>query len=434
MNTDLIISRLNDADLTVRINAAKQLAEAIRNNQFSFPPVGQDVNNHIHTIYSFSPYSPTAAVYQSRLAGLATCGLMDHDSIGGAEEFTEAGRILGIATTQGCEIRAKFNDTFLENTRINNPDQNGIAYIALHGVPQSSVKALRSFLDPIREARLERNLVMVERLNAHIGLVDLELTFDHDVVSLSTFDLGGEITERHILYALALMLINRIGKGSDLTRFVADTLGLPCSERVRSQLDDADNPYYAYDLLNLFKSHYVSSFYIPADEECPPIHEVVKFTREHGIILAYPYLGDVTASVTGDKKAQSFEDEYLDELFPLLKDLGFNAITYMPSRNTKEQLVRLMTLCEEYDFFQISGEDINSPRQNFVCEAMRDPLFAHLYDAAWACIGHEQAAAEKIDNGMFSAKSLAAFPILQDRIRHFKDLAVSHFEKQQAGQ
>ena len=30
------------------------------------PPVARDVNNHIHTTYSFSPYSPTAAVYFAR--------------------------------------------------------------------------------------------------------------------------------------------------------------------------------------------------------------------------------------------------------------------------------------------------------------------------------------------------------------------------------
>ena len=53
----------------------------------TLPPTGEDVNNHIHTTYSFSPYSPTAAVYFARMAGLATCGLMDHDSIAGAEEF-----------------------------------------------------------------------------------------------------------------------------------------------------------------------------------------------------------------------------------------------------------------------------------------------------------------------------------------------------------
>ena len=53
----------------------------------SLPPEGRDVNNHIHTTYSFSPYSPTAAVWFARAAGLCTCGLMDHDSIAGAEEF-----------------------------------------------------------------------------------------------------------------------------------------------------------------------------------------------------------------------------------------------------------------------------------------------------------------------------------------------------------
>ena len=54
------------------------------------PEAGRDVNNHIHTTYSFSPYSPTAAVWFARAAGLCTCGLMDHDSIAGAPEFLAA--------------------------------------------------------------------------------------------------------------------------------------------------------------------------------------------------------------------------------------------------------------------------------------------------------------------------------------------------------
>ena len=36
------------------------------------PQTGRDVNNHIHTTYSFSPYSPTAAVWFARAAGLCT--------------------------------------------------------------------------------------------------------------------------------------------------------------------------------------------------------------------------------------------------------------------------------------------------------------------------------------------------------------------------
>ena len=63
------------------------------------------------------------------------------------------------------------------------------------------------------------------------------------------------------------------------------------------------------------------------------------------------------------------------------KAYGFDAITYMPTRNTPEQLERLMKICEDHGFFQISGEDINSPRQSFRCKALDDPAFAHLIDA-----------------------------------------------------
>ena len=41
------------------------------------------------------------------------------------------------------------------------------------------------------------------------------------------------------------------------------------------------------------------------------------------------------------------------------------------------------------DLFQVSGEDINSPRQSFVIRAMEDPRFQNLIDAAWRLIDHE---------------------------------------------
>ena len=73
-----------------------------------------------------------------------------------------------------------------------------------------------------------------------------------------------------------------------------------------------------------------------------------------------------------------------------LQKEGVHAVTYMPTRNTREQLVRLRALCEQYQMFQVSGEDINSPRQSFVIEAMRDPMFGNLIDATWKLIDHEK--------------------------------------------
>lgn len=424
-NVNELIRQLYDPDLHQRLEALKAIrAEKDKHPSF-FPQALNDVNNHIHTKYSFSPYTPTAAVFKSMEAGLATCGIMDHDSVSGAREFSEAGRILGIPTTQGAEVRVSLKGSFLEHLRINNPDQNGVAYLAFHGIPDSALDATTAFLGPIRAARLKRNRGMIERLNDLVSIPELHIDFERDVVQNSLFELGGEITERHLLHALAIKLIDFKGKGPALTEFVRAQLGLPVSASSRAQLDDPENPYYEYDLLGLFKGYYVSAFYIDATDECPLLQDALDFANQHGIIAAYPYLGDITASVTGDKAAQSFEDSYLDELMELLQEMGLKAITYMPSRNTKAQMQRLMSLCEKFGFFQISGEDINQPRQKFICEAMRDPMFAHLTDAAWALIGHEQAASKDLAKGMFSDETIIALPSLQERILHYKRLALN---------
>jgi len=83
------------------------------------------VNNHIHTTYSFSPYTPAEAVNRAKAAGLLTAGLMDHDSIGGGPEFRAAGALAGIGVTCGLECRASLAGTPFETRKLNSPDQIG---------------------------------------------------------------------------------------------------------------------------------------------------------------------------------------------------------------------------------------------------------------------------------------------------------------------
>ena len=337
----------------------------------TLPPTGEDVNNHIHTTYSFSPYSPTAAVYFARLAGLCTCGLMDHDSIAGAEEFLEAAKIAGMAATIGMECRASFKNTPFAGRRINNPDQDGVAYMTMHGVPHNRAHELNERFAPYREKRNVRNRKMVEAVNGLMGKYGVAIDFDRDVLPLSNYAVGGTVTERHLASALSYRLLEVVGRGEKLVSFIKDELKLPLSAKVEGYLRDESNPYAMYDLLGWVKSDLISRFYIDATDECPDVREALDLCDDIGAISAYAYLGDVGQSVTGDKRAQKFEDDYLDELIPYIKELGFKAVTYMPSRNTRPQLDRLRALCEKYELFQISGEDINSPRQSFVCEADR---------------------------------------------------------------
>ena len=250
----------------------------------------------------------------------------------------------------------------------------------------------------------------------------LTLDFYKDVYPLSQAHEGGTITERHLLYALAVKLEKSFGKTNRLVEFLGNDLKLEVSEKAKGFLTDAENPHILYDLLGVLKSD-TKFFYVDADEEMPVAEDFVKFAKEMGAIPAYAYLGDVGDSVTGDKKTAKFEDSFLDDLVVELKKAGFLAIAYMPTRNTMPQLQRIMKLCRENDFFEISGEDINSSRQKFACEALAKPEFAHLISSTWALIGHEHISTEKgIEYGMFSKNTLQNTPNLQDRITQFAEI------------
>ena len=416
---NLLIDNLNHENVDIRLDSLAQLIKLVESKDISMPVKGTDVNNHIHTTYSFSPYSPTKAIWMAYLAGLATAGIMDHDSIGGAEEFRKAGKIAGIETTTGIECRVDMSRTPLFGKRINNPDQKSIAYMALHGIPSSQIYTIRDFFLPYTLERNKRNRAMVDKLNDYFSPYDIYLDFEKDIIPLSMSQEGGSITERHLLYALSLRLIETFGKGKGLIDFLTEKLSLNLNDKSRMFLSDLNNTFYAYDLLGILKSDLIGVFYINATEECPSVDKVLELSRKTGCISAYAYLGDVVNSVTGDKKAQKFEDDYIEQLFEYLDEAGFNAVTYMPSRNTRDQLIKVRSLCDKFNLFEISGEDINSPRQSFICEAMRDDFFKPLINATWALIGHEKQASLDLDKSMFSEAIAHQFPKLAQRISYY---------------
>jgi hypothetical protein len=51
--------------------------------------------------------------------------------------------------------------------------------------------------------------------------------------------------------------------------------------------------------------------------------------------------------------------------------------------------MRLRGLCSQYGFMEISGVDINSPRQVFNCPELLDEDFANLVDTTWQLAKHE---------------------------------------------
>ena len=93
---------------------------------------------------------------------------------------------------------------------------------------------------------------------------------------------------------------------------------------------------------------------------------------------------------------------------------------------TMEQLVRVMDKCRELDFFEISGEDINQPRQSFICMKQRDEAFRHLSDNTWALVGHENAATADPEESIYSDKIKKEYPGLKERVAHFKEIGLQY--------
>lgn len=418
------LNQLESAVLEDRLEALREAVDRDVEGIRGVAP-SEEVNNHVHTHYSFSPYSPTTAAYLARRSGLLAVGSVDHESIGAAREIREAAALLGIGSTAGAEMRVSFDGTPFADRRLNNPDSIGVAYVVLHGVPQRSVDRLKAFLAPVQAARAERNRKQLAALNEILTGAGIDaLDYEQDILPLSWANEGGTVTERHILYALAIQLEEMYGRGEALLSTVEHDLGVSIGDRARRFLSDPDNPHYLYDLLGLFKGSFVSRFFVqPGQTECPPVGEVTAFAREIGALPAYSYLGDVGDSPTGDKKAQRFEDAFLDELVAALPDLGFQAITYMPPRNTREQLRRLQRLVGDLDLIEISGVDINSSRQVFTCPEVMMPEFRHLTTTTWALIAHEHLSDADERYGLFHPDNPLGLRPLSERIEIYAGIA-----------
>lgn len=400
-----------------------------------FPGFVTESNNHVHTIYSFSPYTPAMAALQARQAGLTVVGSVDHDSAAGAAEMAAAADALGLGSVTGFECRVYVHSAEevaqgrapFHHRKLNNPDTEGIAYMTVQGIPASARDEAAEFLKPIREARLKRTTKMVNNANAILArlgapLIDVET----DIVGRSQFLHGGTVTERHLLAAMADKLIEHFGRGRPLVDGLGE-LGLTLSDKVEAELADDANPHLTFDLLGVMKAEFLDQIYVIPERtedggECPTMAEVVAFAKSIGAIPCYAYLGDVTASPTGDKKAEKFEDDFIEELVAFLGELGMPAITYMPPRNTAEQMARIAALADANGLLEVSGVDINTPRQVFNCPELQRPELDHLNDATWAMVAHERLAEHDRALGLFAQDSPLAHLPLRDRVERYSAL------------
>lgn len=418
-----LINKLNCDCKEERLEAVRKLSKLIAEGKLPAVPRKEECNNHVHSQFSFSPYSPSMIAWLAYENGLEVCGIIDHESVAGCREFIEACKMLGVVPTIGFEVRLSCVQTPMKGKRLNNQDQLSVGYFPVHGLPVQSINIVEEFLQPIRKAREKRNRKMTEKVNQMMKGYGIELDFDRDVVSISKWSQGGSVTERHILYALALQMIEKYGQGSGVVEFVERELSITLTEKAKGYLMDAENDIYAYDLTNVLKGYFSKAMYVEAEiEETPDVKTVLPFLNRIGCIPTYIYIGDIRggANTPDDRKIQKFEDDHLEELFECLASYGLRAISYVPSRNDMDQVVRIRQLCRKYGMFEICGEDINQPRQSFICTHKTEADRNFFNNSTRALVGHEFLAEQDLSASFISDSTIEKFPNLDERMAYYK--------------
>ncbi len=216
--------QLDDFDRSRRREALTLLWRGAQSGDDVLPEPGVEVNLHAHTFFSYNAYgySPSKFAWLARKAGLAVAGIVDFDVLDGADEFLEAGRLIGLKNCASVESRV-FVPEFATHV-INSPGEPGVAYHMGVGFPGS---LSHPFLTEMRSAAQKRTRDMLARVNAYLDPVQLD--FERDVTPLTP---NGNATERHLCEAYERKAIEVFADAGRRAAFWTERLGdAPADER-----------------------------------------------------------------------------------------------------------------------------------------------------------------------------------------------------------
>ncbi len=348
--------KLNHFYLQTRSATLLELLKLAERGEIALEPAADVCNMHCHTFFSFNAYghSPTSLAWLGKRQGYSLMGIVDFDVLDGVDEFLEASTLAGIKGTAGIETRVFIPE--FSTREINSPGEPGIAYHMGIGFTTGQVpESARPVLAALRQRAIQRNRMVVDRVNAYLSPV--EIHYENDVLPLTP---AGTATERHIVYAYIQAVSRQV---SEPARFWADKLQLPL-QQVEAMFSDSAK-FQNTVRAKLMKRGGVG-YIEPTPEMFPTVEEF------HKLILtcqALPCAAWLDGTSEGEKA--------IAELLELLMRKGVVAFNIIPDRNWNitdiqtravkvQNLYSVVQLACELDLPINVGTEMNSFGQKLV--------------------------------------------------------------------
>jgi len=337
--------QLDDFDRSRRREALTLLWRGVQSGDDVLPEPGVEVNLHAHTFFSYNAYgySPSKFAWLARKAGLAVAGIVDFDVLDGADEFLEAGRLIGLKTCASLESRV-FVPEFATQA-INSPGEPGVAYHMGVGFPGS---LSHPFLTEMRSAAQKRTRDMLARVNAYLDPVQLD--FERDVTPLTP---NGNATERHLCEAYQRKAVEVFPDAGRRAAFWTERLG--------------DAPAASAKLQGLIRAKTMKQggvgYIAPDSGSFPQMAKMNRFVIEAGAIPTMAWLDGASEG-----------EQRMEEFIEVAKSSGTAALNVIPDRNYTpglpdlkiQNLYKVVVLAEKVGFPIVVGTEMNAPGQKFV--------------------------------------------------------------------
>lgn len=314
-NIRTLEAQLDSFDPAKRRQALDELIRLSEAGEIALPDPKPEVNLHFHTFYSFNAegWSPSRVAWESRKYALSVAGKVDFDVLEGTQEFLDAGEALRLKTVSGLETRVFIQE--LADKEINSPGEPGVAYFMLAGVTRGpGAGAARDTLDRFYSTARSRTEEMMERVNRHLGTVQLDFT--RDVLPLTP---AGNATERHLLAAFDRKAREVYPDTAGLAGFWAEKLGVELAE-ARALVDDS------VKLQETIRGRLMKkggvAYAAPEAGTFPSLESAVSFGRDIGALPCLTWLDGTTPG-----------EENAGELVELMIGKGCVVANIIPDRN-----------------------------------------------------------------------------------------------------
>lgn len=372
---------LNQFDLSERSRAVSELADLVQQGKVQLEAGKEAANMHCHTFYSFNAYgySPSGLAWMARKMGLPLLGIVDFDVLDGVDEFLDACFLLGVRGSAALETRVYIPE--FSSREINSPGEPGVFYYMGVGFSSSQAPGVaKPILADMRRRAEQRNLAMVEKINAYLSPVEID--YRRDVLPLTP---AGNATERHLLAAYTRAAANHF---ADPAPFWAEKLKLPL-EQVEKQITDA--PAFQNTIRTKLMKRGGVGYSQPGAGSFPALADVNRMITACQAIPCATWLDGTT---TGEQE--------MPELLELLIDQGAAALNIVPDRNwniadpeTKRvklnNLYQVVELAQKLDLPLNIGTEMNAYGQKRVDEFDRPelaPVRQAFLDGAYFVYGH----------------------------------------------